>query len=183
MSRLGRSLERSLSAKAGVALVCVLFGALALDRWAISALDDPPPQAPLADPGAEFNRLTGLAWPADALVLSSGDDHGGLQWEGELHVAARVAPATIASWLASPPPWGQPAWQRGPVAPEIAAHCRLGASAFSEADGAREQLAWSLESVRYVAAERCCEGLRWHNGSLLVLEPRQGLVWLSVWDF
>jgi hypothetical protein len=183
MSRLGRSLERSLSAQAGVALVCVLFGVLALDRWAISALDAPPPQAALADPGAEFNRLTGLAWPADALVLSSGDDHGGLQWEGEVHVVARVAPTTIADWLASSPPWRQPAWQHGPVAPEVAARCRLGAAAFGQAEGRYSQRTWSLESVRYVAAERCCEGLRWHNGSLLVLDPRQGLVWLSVWDF
>lgn len=183
MSLVRRSLERSLIAPTASVVGCVLLGILAFDRWAISAFDAPSPPAALADPGADFNRLTGLSWPANARVLSAGDDHGGLQWEGELHVVARVPPTTIASWLASPPPWGQAAWRHGPVAPDVAARCRLGAAAFGQAEGRYSQRAWSLEGVRYVALERCCEGLRWHNGNLLVLDPQQGLVWLSVWDF
>lgn len=124
------------------------------------------------NPGAEFTRYTGLAFPDSAKILTAGDTHGGFNGDGEFYVAFDADRQTIDSWLDDPPPWNQPAWLPGPVPQEIAGHCM---------DAPREGM--DSERIRYVAEDFKLASIPWHNGRLLVLDPARGRVVLSWWDF
>jgi hypothetical protein len=154
---------------------------------------DGPFREVVDNPGADFTRATGLAWPQGAKVVSVGDDHGGMMGDGEFHVVFDTDEATLKKWLASPCPWQPRKWQRGPVPTEIGFHCRFGTDGVAAiridggpskyvGDRELEQLLRS-QTIWYAAKERCCESLRWHNGHLLVIDCATNRVWLSVWDF
>lgn len=145
-------------------------------------------------PEALFSQYTGLEWPATATIVSTGDGHRGMfNNEGEFHLVFDTDLATLDEWLAEPPPWQQSQWKRGPVPTEIGFHCNFGSdgvAAVSDEGKTSEysgdpQLVQLLGSNRiwYAAHERCCKSLRWHNGSLLVIDLKNNRGWLSVWDF
>lgn len=146
----------------------------------------------VTNPGGDFVRITGLGWPTPAKVLAVDDDHGGFQGEGEFYLVFDASPATLKRWLAGPGPW-QATWQQGPVPHDVAAHCGFGFRSTEARDAAasrRYTQSWdhlrtllSSKNIWYVARERCCESLRWHNGELLAVDPGTGRVWLSSWDF
>jgi hypothetical protein len=79
------------------------------------------------------------------------------------------------------------------VPTEIGFHCSFGSYGVApvNADGVKvgyeggSELERILSSnqIWYVAKERCCENLRWHNGNLLVIDFANNRVWLSIWDF
>jgi hypothetical protein len=146
----------------------------------------------VTNPGGDFVKITGLGWPASAKVLAVDDDHGGFQGEGEFYLVFDASPETLKQWLARPAPW-RATWQQGPVPHDIAGHCgfgfRNGGTLDADAE-ARYAEGWdhvrallTSKNIWYVARERCCESLRWHNGELLAVEPGTGRVWLSSWDF
>jgi len=144
----------------------------------------------LGDPATAFAKHTGLAWPESAKVVAAGDNHSG---EGELHVIFDVQPADFDRLLNGAPPWSIVKWQPGPVPPKIGFHCQFGTSGVAMTKSGNQPASYSGDArlvellgshdVRYVASERCCKSLRWHNGSLLVLDAATHRVWLSVWDW
>jgi hypothetical protein len=145
-------------------------------------------------PEALFSQYTGLEWPATATIVSTGDGHSGLfNNEGEFHLVFDTDRATLDEWLAGLPPWQQSQWKRGPVPTEIGFHCNFGSDGVAAVshDGKTSeysgdpQLVQRLGSNRiwYAAQERGCKSLRWHNGSLLVIDLKNHRGWLSVWDF
>ena len=146
----------------------------------------------LDDPAAAFTQRTGLPWPESASIVSASDDHAGFG-EGELHIIFDVQPADFARLLNGPSPWGKSEWQRGPVPPEIGFHCHFGTSGVAMTQAGNKPAEYSGDpklvnllgshDVLYDANERCCESLRWHNGSLLVMDPATHRVWLSIWDW
>ena len=138
-----------------------------------------------------FTAETGVAVGKNWELLSSGNDHGGMMGDGETFFVFRLPQADVAEILNSPPPWSDD-WQTGPVEHEIGFHCNFGTSGVSwhSSAGVDEYLGdptlksvLSSGQIRYDAKERCCDSLRWHNGHLLVIDPENSQVWLSIWDF
>ncbi len=82
-------------------------------------------------PQSVFERETGLDWPANATVISSGDDHGGFMGDGEFHVVLDVDDATVAKLLRMQPVSPLSNWQLGPVPTEIGFHCNFGTNGVS----------------------------------------------------
>ena len=146
----------------------------------------------LVDSASDFKFFTGLAMPEDATVVRTADNHGGFHGDGEFYLVFKTDRATLENWLAEPPPWGK-RWQAGPLPSEMTYQNMFGWEFdFSAVEGQaavdptkpdRAAYAFNSPSVRYSAEERCCEGTPWHNGSLLIVDPESGYVWLSVWDF
>ena len=145
------------------------------------------------NPQTVFERETGFAWPAKSEVISSGDDHGGFVGDGEFHIVLQVEEETVTKLLHAQPAAPLSNWQTGPVPTEIGFHCRFGTngvSAMSVNGGPTHysgnpelEDVFGSDSIMYSAHERCCESLEWHNGTLLIVDPRTNKVWLSVWDF
>jgi hypothetical protein len=144
-------------------------------------------------PQSVFERVTGLDWPPNATVLSSGDDHGGFMGDGEFHVVLSVDDETVAELLRSRPATPLSNWQAGPVPTEIGFHCNFGTKGVSamSIDGGPAHYSGDPEledvlgsnAIMYTAHERCCDTIEWHNGTLMVVDPRHNKVWLSIWDF
>lgn len=146
-----------------------------------------------SSPQRAFESETGLKWPSGAVIVSSGANHDGFHGDGELHVVFDLAQSEIDYLLATQPRSPMSRWQSGPVPTEIGFHCSFGTDGVGAmsvddgqaeyfGDGELERLLGSSE-ILYSAHERCCDSLRWHNGTLLVVDPRNRRVWLSIWDF
>jgi len=121
-------------------------------------------------PNVDFAEVTGFDWPSNATILSVDDSHGGFHGDGEFQLIFDVSTAKLKEWLEGQPPWDTPQWKRGPVPHDIAFH-----SSF--------EAALTSSTIWYAAQERCCQSLRWHNGSVLAFDLESGRVWLTVWDF
>ena len=144
------------------------------------------------NPAAYFEAQTGLIWPDSADILSVDDTHGGFHGDGEFHVVFKTDSETIQKYLNGAAPFDV-SWQTGPIPHEIGFHCSFGTDGVSVGtvnNGPEEY--WGDSTLRdvlgsgkvyFAAQERCCESLRWHNGHLIVVDPRSNKVWLSVWDF
>ncbi len=144
-------------------------------------------------PKIVFERETGFMWPASSKVISAGDDHGGFVGDGEFHLVLQVDDETVADLLETPPATPLSNWQIGPVPTEIGFHCSFGTQGVSamsinggplhySGDPELENVLGS-DAIMYSANERCCETIEWHNGILLIVDPRSNKVWLSIWDF
>ncbi len=144
-------------------------------------------------PQSVFERETGLDWPINATVVSSGDNHGGFMGDGEFHVVLGVDDKAVAELLRSRPTTPLSDWQSGPVPTEIGIHCCFGTEGVSamsmnggpmhySGDSELEDVLGS-DAIMYTAYERCCDEIEWHNGTLLIVDPRHNKVWLSIWDF
>ncbi|WP_146403081.1 hypothetical protein [Planctomycetes bacterium CA13] len=144
-------------------------------------------------PQTVFERETGLAWPTNATIISTGDDHGGFMGDGEFHVVLHVEDATVSRLLRLQPATPLSNWQAGPVPTEIGFHCNFGTTGVSamSMDGGPMHYSGDPEledvlgsnAIMYSAHERCCDTIEWHNGTLLIVDPRFNKVWLSIWDF
>jgi hypothetical protein len=103
-------------------------------------------------------------------------------------------PEEIMQLLNSPPPWGKE-WQHGPIPMEIAGHCHFGTSGVVRVEQViptgqpyfrgdqRLVNLFRSPDVLFAANERGSATIRWHNGSLLAIDPINNRVWLSVWDY
>ena len=139
-----------------------------------------------------FASETGIEIGANWKLIVSGDEHVGFVGDGETYFVFRVPPAEIQKLLASAAPWSAK-WKAGPVEHEVGFHCKFdtaGVGYGSSIDGLNEYSGdptlvslLSSDQIRYAAKERCCDSLRWHNGHLLIVDPVDSKVWLSIWDF
>lgn len=147
----------------------------------------------VTDPGGDFTHYTGLAWPASASVVSSGDTSIDFLGDDEFYLVFDVDHTTLEKWLSKSPPWNHNKWKRGPVPGDIGWHCSFGSSGlgFSSVDAGSNKYTedpqvvnlLSSKEIWYVVKERCCESLHWHNGDVLIIDLKQNRVWLSSWDF
>lgn len=69
-----------------------------------------PQRRAVTDPGGDFTRSTGLAWPAEAQVVSAGDIWLDIVGDGEFHLVFDTDHTTLEQWLAEAPPWKQQKW-------------------------------------------------------------------------
>lgn len=155
---------------AGIGILVVASGWYA---WRVAT--DGPGSTPLG-----FHHDTGLTWPSEARIIRRGDTHG------NFFLVFQVDEATIRRWLSKSAPWGGP-WRSGPVPGEIGYHTTFGFEPtsmkyYTNRDGELVRLLGSSH-IWYAARERGSGQIRWHNGDLLIVDPRTRLVWLSVWDW
>ena len=141
----------------------------------------------VANPIGEFEKVTGLSCPASTQPVLSEDTHGGFHGDGKLYIALRAKQEVVEGWLADRPPWDAQQWRRGPVPIEIGIHCSLpgrriwSISGKYEGDQQSRELLES-EHVWYAAKDRGPSSIRWHNGSLLLIDTKSDTAWLFVWD-
>lgn len=124
-----------------------------------------------ADPVATFIHDTGLAMPDGAVVLASGDTHGGMQNDGDTYLAFRTDPDRLRNWLALPPPFGAQRWESGELPEELRDHCRHGPASVAP----RASRSPALHYVR--------RGNSPASGVLLVLNLNTGRAWYCSWTF
>lgn len=147
----------------------------------------------VASPAETFRELTEIQFGDAWEVVATGESHGGMVGDGETFIILQLPEEGITALLESKPPWSADSWLHGPVPPVIGFHCGFGTDGVgtgSSNGGAPQYFGnkelvdlFSSPDVFYAAKERCCDNLRWHNGHLIIVDPREKKVWLSVWDF
>lgn len=141
-----------------------------------------------------FERQTGISIADEMAILGFKNDHGSMNGDGEFGMVVTMPPVRIATILRGPPPFGK-SWRNGPVAGEIGCHC---AFIYAESPGAETTqntppqyfggspevgALLSSTDVIYCAQSRGPASIPWNNGTLLVVRPSDGTLWLSEWDF
>lgn len=137
-----------------------------------------------------FVRITALEPPVEATFISYAYDDWIMDWE--YYLAFETDHETIARWLSAPPPLDVKTWIRGPV-PFEALKPSFGmesAMQWRDENGlvsydGDERLVRLLTSdqVWYAAEELCCDNFRFHEGSLIVLDPEKRQVWVASWGY
>ena len=138
------------------------------------------------DPAADFVRITGMEYPAEAELIRADDSHidfeksrfsgiafGAGLLDGTFVIVIDANLSTVQEWTLAPPPWANEDWEIGPVPAEIFEKSSLPNSE-------------NTTAVLYVAKERCCSqrgSSPYWNAELLVINPNSGRVMLSSWDF
>jgi len=152
--------------------------------------DTPIQHRKVTDPAGDFERKTGIKWPAEAKLIAAHDSHSdrksgpalgfGLNLDGKLHIKFETDSATLEKWLSEPAPWGNKykerqggIWLDGPVPKEIAMMTGL-------------QNDFNSQEIKFVARERGGPrkgDLAYWDGELLVLDVKSGRVWLWSWNY
>ena len=127
--------------------------------WDVSARDP--------DPESDFEQMTGLDWPADAVVVTASNTISGMQSEGRYELQFRTSPTTAKQWLARPVPRGS-RWQEDFLPDEIVQYCGPD---------------WQSDGHPYAAWKVLPSDTDWHRGTLLIADPKTGMVWLYAWKF
>lgn len=146
-------------------------------------------------PRHRFEKSTGLTIKAPVLYFLAKDTYGII--EGEYSVVLKTTKDQIDQWLKNTPPWENRKWSKGPVPAELGANAqfnfprRVGYGI--DRDGKTvysgdKNLAALLNdpATYYVFKELCCpdkEGLRFHDGCLLILQPTTQMVYYSNWNY
>ena len=137
-----------------------------------------------------FVRITGLEPPAHAKVIAYAYDDWIMDWE--YYLAFETDHETIDRWLSVAPPLEVETWTRGPVPFEALKPSFGMESVMQWHDGNNlmrydgdDRLVRLLTSdqVWYAAVDRCCDGMRFHDGSLVVLDPELDRVWVASWGY
>ena len=144
-----------------------------------------------------YTEWTGLPWPQSGKIIGFGDDHGifHLSSEGDYFFVFEVDDEALEEILKrqpespSPEEWLFSDWQQGPVPNEIGSHRRFSTNAtfsthaYSSVNEQDVSRAFNSAEIFYSASERCCEGLAWHNGTLIVVDPPENRIWVCDWDY
>ncbi|MEQ8638001.1 hypothetical protein [Gimesia maris] len=170
--------------------VLVLF-VLCLGIWfAGCGGPEGPQRRAVTEPGADFTHYTGIAWPASAQVVSSGDIWLDFEGDGEFHLVFDTDHATLEQWLAETPPWEQQKWKGGPVSKDISWRAGFGVKGMSadptgggpdhKISEVESQGVFESKQTWYVAEDR---GAEWQHGQILILDLEHNRVWFSRWDY
>jgi hypothetical protein len=148
----------------------------------------------LSEAQETFTQNTGLPWPRDVRDVTFAENRVPLLGDGLFYVVFTVPPSLIDHWVLSEPPWGSPEWQRGPIPPEIGWNCGFGFTAPTvrqatpngpqEYSGGDPQILAILTSpdIWFAARDRGPANNPWHNGDLLILDPKTDVVRYCNWD-
>ncbi len=148
-----------------------------------------------SDPKTVFEERTGLSI-RDSIYNVKVTDNYELQ-EGEFSIVFKTNDTQIKSWQNSRPPWNNVKWHKGQIPHHIgiAVHFNFpegvgygtddnGKSFYDEDNDLTKLFNDTTNYYSYV--EDCCPddpGLRFHDGRLLILQPRTRMVYYAVWDF
>jgi len=146
------------------------------------------------DSKTEFQKRTGLQFSDVAQNIKETDTY--FPHEGEYSIVFKTTQSQIDSWLKGNPPWGNLHWRIGQIPHEVGMQCqfnfsdRVGVSSYSDGrkvysgDKELENLLNDTTNY-YVFREDCCpeNGLRFHDGALLIVQPRTKFVYYSKWNY
>jgi hypothetical protein len=114
--------------------------------------------------------------------------------DGEFYVTFSVPPEVLKTWMRSDAPWVEKTWLRGPIPVEAGCYCGFGYQSprgWQTTDGGSKEyrggdpeiLAVLMSrDVWYAGRDRGPEGNPWHNGDLLILDPKTGVIRYCSWD-
>ncbi len=142
-----------------------------------------------------FEKRTGLSISNSISNIDVNDNYELM--EGEFSIVFKTSESQIKHWLSGKPPWNNIKWHKGQIPHKLGASVK-----FNFADGVGLGIYNNGESIYlgdkdlvkllndttnyYSYVEDCCpdqKGLRFHDGRLLILQPRTRMVYYSVWDF
>lgn len=118
-----------------------------------------------------FSESSGLELPTNAQIIESCDDHSGFHWDGEYYLVFDTTSEEISKYLQITP-WNNQ-WQKQPVPSEISSNTGL-SNVFADV--------FESNDIWYAATGK--DGaIPYHNGKLIVIDPKQNRVFYSQWDF
>lgn len=142
-----------------------------------------------------FEERTGLSI-TDSISNIKATDNYDLQ-EGEFSIVFKTTDSQINAWVNSSPPWENMQWHKGQIPHHIgvAVHFNFpsgsgygidenGISSYTD-DSDLTKL-FNDTTNYYSFKEDCCandKDLRFHDGRLLILQPRTKMAYYAVWDF
>ena len=149
-----------------------------------------------SDPKVIFEERTGLSVrdSISNIVETDGYEFN----EGEYSIVFKTTDSQIKSWVDDRPPWENNKWHRGQIPHGIGIAVKFN---FPEGTGSStddrgitryeigdENLIKLLNDTTnyYSYVEDCCpkdKDLRFHDGRLLILQPRTKMIYYAVWDF
>ena len=147
------------------------------------------------DPKRVFEDRTGLTLnePGSQFVVTDTYE----LTEGEFSIVFKTSDTQIKSWLKGNPPWNNRSWHRGKIPVNIGLACqfnfpdRVWGAGPDDSDmayyGDKSLVKLLSDTTNYYSyVEDCCpgkKGLRFHDGRLLIIQPRTKMIYYSVWDF
>lgn len=130
----------------------------------------------IEDEALYFGESSGVTLPEDAQILLSCDDHSSFHWDGEYYFVFDTSPEEARAYLETSL-WNEN-WQEGPV-PEVIQR-RTGLSDWAEGRFNSTEV-WYVAENRSPGASDFYE--RWWNGRAMIIDPENGRVFYTVWDF
>ena len=117
----------------------------------------------LPDPPKDFTQLTGWTLPSDAQVLRAENTFSGFKNDGDYTMIVRTSPVTVGEWVSTS---GANTWKPCPIPSEIQERCL--------------QLP-NHDGTIYRAEKVMDTDDDWHRGSLVIVNPEIGMVWIYAW--
>ena len=117
----------------------------------------------MPDPPRDFKRLTGWTFPDDAQVLRAENTFSGFLGDGDYTLVVQTSPDRVAKWISAS---GSGTWKPCPIPAEIQEYC------------------WQLpnhDGQLYRADKVMDTDDGWHRGSLVIVNPDTGMVWVYAW--
>jgi hypothetical protein len=141
--------------------VVMVVGAISGIVWlAVFGLDNPP-QPP--DPQNDFAHLTGWTLPPTARIISATNTIGGFRNDGKYLLIVRVSPEQIQRWLSTAAPED---WQTGSVPDEVRRYWHSPPQ---------------YDGIVYRIKRVMDDDTDWHRGSIVIINPDSGTVWVYAW--
>jgi len=143
-----------------------------------------------------FTRLTGLEI-VESIDLTSKSENYLFNGDGHTSLIFQTSEKQMKRWISNSPPWSLSEWKRGIVDFEIGLHTNFGISQGNISvttvndstfySGSEKMISILTDKDNYYSyEERCCSerynDLRFHNGTLLIINPNSKTVYLSIWD-
>lgn len=170
-----RAFKIMVTAAAVVALMAMLVVAVTFFAFLLGFFDTPFKNRIVSDPAKDFEDHTGLKFPKGAIVALAEDSH----WDGEsggfgigpglldghLWIVFDTDPEVIKIWMADNRGVHGKLWKKGPI-PESVPFL-----SFPSTEGGIKK-----PSNMYSG------DVAGNDGTLLVVDPKTGRVWLSQWN-
>ena len=122
---------------------------------------DTQPATP--DPPRDFKQLTGWALPSDAQILRAENTFSGFKGDGDYTLIVKTSSDRLESWVADSE---SDIWMECPIPSEIQEAC------------------WNLpyhSGKLYRVIKVMDTDDDWHRGSIVLLNPDSGMVWVYAW--
>jgi len=148
-----------------------------------------------SNPQREFQRRTGLLISDSTFNVDSQDTY--FPHEGEYSIVFKTTESQITKWLEARPPWNNLTWHKGQIPHQIGIACqfnfpeRVGVTTnrngkkYYNGDKDLEDLLNDTTNY-YSYREDCCtddEKLRFHDGALLIIQPKTRMIYYSNWNY
>jgi len=148
-----------------------------------------------SDPKKEFERRTDLVISDSIFNIDSRNTY--FPHEGEYSIVFKTTDSQIRKLLVTTPPWTNLTWHKGQIPHQIGIACQFN---FPERVGVGTNLNGKKEYIGnkdlenllndttnyYCYREDCCtddEDLRFHDGALLIIQPKTKMIYYSNWNY